>query len=483
MQTAVERFAAEAELVYSARTATSLDRLTAEGTLTADQRLALAADPHAVAALGRLLRSVELAGHDPDRVLANAISERDLAGARSIAQVVHRRIVDRYRDQLAPTATSYAEMIPAVASTEWQEQLTRRAESADARRRQLGEQIAGDPPQWAVEAFGTAPEDPVARLDWEHRAGTVAAWRELADHTDPADSLGAAAPSTQPEHYAAWRAAWTALDRPEPARADAELSDGQLRIRVRAIAREENWAPAYVGESLTAATLSADARRRNAEILTARADAATDPGDAERIRRQAAQAATITAALQAQVDQLTEADQARSRWLVHTAVTRDAADRARAELAARGAAVGPEAADAVTPAEWLAAHRAEQIEADQHRPIADSHDLTDVAEQRAADVVATARAEDPVISETAVPDVRDRQVADVPDERGRVPTADESEIAVRRAQDALREIEQRRELEQRRTDEENRSRQLAQWAEDDDRTASDTEGHAASAMV
>jgi conjugative relaxase-like TrwC/TraI family protein len=479
MQTAVERFAAEAELVYSARTTASLDRLTAEGALTADQRLALAADTQAITALGRLLRSAGLAGHDPHQVLAAAIAERDLGGARSIAQVLHRRIVDRHRDRLAPIATSYAEMIPTVASTEWQQQLSSRAEAADARRRQLGAQVAADPPQWAVEALGTTPSDPVARLDWEHRAGTVAAWRELAGHADPADALGPAAPSGQPEHYAAWRAAWTALGRPEPARAEAQLSDGQLRVRVRAMIREENWAPAYVGESLTAATLAADARRRDAEILAARAAAAPDPADGDRLRRAATEAAALADELSARVDQLATADQARSRWLVHTAVTREAADRARAELAARGAAVGPEAGDAVTPAEWLAAHQAEQAEADRNRPITSEHDLVDLGRQRDSDVVATTPAGH--AAETDVPDARDSRAANIPDERGRVPTAEDSAAAILRAQEALREIEQRRQLDQRRADEEDRVRQLTRWAADDALSAADVQTDAATA--
>ena len=68
----------------------------------------------------------------------------------------------------------------------------------------------------------------------------------------------------KPEHYATCGAAWHALGRPEADRADAELSDGQLRIRVRAYEREMTWAPPYVGESLTATSLAASARRRDA---------------------------------------------------------------------------------------------------------------------------------------------------------------------------------------------------------------------------
>ena len=102
VQTAVERFAAEAEMVYTARTAAALDRLTADGTLTADQRLAFAAEATDTGALARLLRTAELAGHDPDQVLADAVTIATLAGARSLPQVVYRRIERQLAGQLAP---------------------------------------------------------------------------------------------------------------------------------------------------------------------------------------------------------------------------------------------------------------------------------------------------------------------------------------------------------------------------------------------
>lgn len=466
-QTAVERFAAEAEMVYSARTAATLDRLTADGTLTADQRFEFAADPSAMGSLSRLLRTAELAGHDPDRVLGAAVSDRDFAGARSLPQVVYGRIEHQLAGQLAPTATSYADMVPAVTSASWREQLSARAAEADDRRNQLGSQTAADVPQWAVESLGPVPAEPVARLEWEHRAGAVAAWRELTGHTNPADALGSPAAPGQPEHYATWRAAWTALGRPEVTRADAELSNGQLRVRVRALAREEGWAPAYVGESLTATSLAAQSRRRDAVLTAARAEAASDPDEVARLRQQAKDDAAVADALDAQVKQLDEADQARALWLAHTAVTRDAAERARAELSARGASL--EAEDAVTAEEWLAAHRAEQAETDAHRPITDAHDLADVVDQRAVD--AAAMTDSAAAVETAIPDVRQTVVEEVVDEPGRIPAAAESEAAVRRAQAALAEIEQRSSLYEQRAAEERRAAQLNQWAAEDRRTS------------
>lgn len=478
VQTAVERFAAEAEMVYTARTAACLDRLAADGRLTADQRAAFAAESTDTGSLARLLRTVELAGHDPDQVLTDAVAERDFTGARSLPQAVHGRITRAYDGRLAPAVDSFADMVPAVTSTSWRERLTGLAEHADDRRRQLGAHAAQDVPDWATATFGPVPDDPVARLEWEHRAGAVAAWRELADHDDQADPLGPAVRPGQPEHYTAWRAAWTAAGRPDPGRADAELSVGQLRVRVRALQREEQWAPAGVGESLTATSLTAQARRRHAVLTAARADsaaAAVDETAAAQLRQEAADTAALADLLDEQVARLEDADAGRGRFLAHTAVTRDYADRARAELARRGEPVGAEHPDAVTAAEWLAAHRADQTQEDPHRVITDDHDLADLAGQRAAD---TAAAGDlAAAAETAVPDARDVGAEPIIDTPGRVPQPAENLSALDRSRAAVAEIEQRRQLDQRRAEEEQRSRQLADWAADEqERAVTDAAG-------
>ena len=66
-----ERFADVAEQATAGRTATMLDRLVDDGTLTPGQRATLAADEGTVS-LARVLRQAEIAGHDPDHVLRAA---------------------------------------------------------------------------------------------------------------------------------------------------------------------------------------------------------------------------------------------------------------------------------------------------------------------------------------------------------------------------------------------------------------------------
>ncbi len=62
------------------------------------------------------------------------------------------------------------------------------ADLADERRQQLGAEVAGNPPQWAVESLGSVPADVVNRQEWEYRA---ASWPRTG--TWPAYRRGAAA--------------------------------------------------------------------------------------------------------------------------------------------------------------------------------------------------------------------------------------------------------------------------------------------------
>jgi hypothetical protein len=166
------------------------------------------------------------------------------------------------------------------------------------------------------------------------------------------------------------------------------------------------------------------------------------------------------------------ADEARSVWFAHTAVTRDNAHRARTELTARG--IDPDDPDdRVTASEWLEVHHAEQAADDLHREIRDEHDLYD---SDLHDDTATQTDPASVELENARVDIRDTSTADAaetqdPAQRHRVPTADETAHAVGRAQAALAEITSRQEADALReahtADEFVRRDQLAQWGTDD----------------
>ncbi|MGW1341337.1 MobF family relaxase [Kribbella sp. NPDC002412] len=523
LRTPAELLADGISLATAGRTARWLDELADAGVLTAEQRTALAVEDGA-GTLQTLLRRVELAGHDPRQALTEAIQQRSLHDARRISHVIQDRI-KRAGGNLDPLGDTYSERLPRVDDPKWSAYLTNLATEADARATQLGEQVATEQPQWAIEAFDRPPTDPGRERDeWIQKAGMVAAHREVMAHEATDDALGKAPKPGQVEQYASWRAAWRALGRPEADRAEAEMSNGQLRVRVRAYEREKAWAPPYVAEELAGTRQAVERERRTAALRAAEADAADDAATRHRLRAEADQAKALAQALEARAAELQVADDARAVWWAHTAETRANAERAEAELEARGI---DNSDDGPTPEELLDTIDAEAAE-DEHREVTDEHELADIAQQRDTDtthavpadeLVEAALVNDQLPSKPAGSDVAadeslapeivaadnttgaeaisdvdadetetvvDRAVlesqapadirevaageetvaeSDVP----RVPSADETAEAVRRAQRALIEIQHRREAEERHAadDAEARAEELARWHADD----------------
>jgi hypothetical protein len=179
------------------------------------------------------------------------------------------------------------------------------------------------------------------------------------------------------------------------------------------------------------------------------------------------------AELSERIAALEAADTARARWFVATAATRDAAERAKAELGARGIVLD-DPDELVTAEEWLAAHHADQTAEDATRLVCDEAELYDPARDTELAALDPA-AGDGMVSETAVPDIRDISTRDAtedadPAQRHRIPTAKETAAAIARAQAALAEIQARRETDEARAAEEARRDELTRWAEAD-RTA------------
>jgi hypothetical protein len=481
VRTAAELLVDAVELATAGRTAGWLDQLVTDRHLTLQQRVSLAAEDGGTT-LTRILRRAELAGHDPQHILTQAVTCRPLDGARQITNVIHHRIADTVT--LDPVGDTYTDWLPRTGDPDWDAYLTHLAAAAEERRAQLGANAAMEAPQWAVEALGPVPANDAERGAWESRAGTVAAHRELTGHHDPATALGAAPKAGQVEAYASWRAAWRALGQPQADRAEREMSDGQLRVRVRAYEREEAWAPRYVANELAGTRQAAQRHRQAAALHAEEARAAADPDQRAAASERAGQAAALADLLQTRVSELEAADQARAVWLVHTAETRAAADRAEAELAERGTREGRDEV-LVTAEEWLAA-QAEAVRAeDPHRTVTDEADLADVRAEQAADLAAVAATSLPLdpeyVVETDVADIRDLAAAEPPqaaEDDVRVPSAEETAVAVERAHRALVEIDQRQAADERRAADQARAEQLARWHTDDvDRSADMTAGH------
>ncbi|RZT84902.1 hypothetical protein EV383_1760 [Pseudonocardia sediminis] len=374
------------------------------------------------------------------------IAGQPLTGARNLTNVIHARLRDRQRFE--PQVGTWADRVPALDDPHMGRYLDRLAEHLDQRTADLGAATAAEPPRWAVDLLGQVPDrdDAEACAEWERKVGAVAACRALTGREDADDAdtgpaealdvLGAAPKPGMVEHHAVYCAGWEALGRPRADREELGLSDGALRMRVRAYERQQAWAPRYVATE-TAGTRQAAEHHRSAAVLhRAEADAATDPARAAELHQAADGAAALAAELDRRTGELEEVEATRGRWLLRTAVDRDKHDRAVIALAHRNS--DRDAPDErVTADEWLTARDEAMRAEDEHRPITE-HDLDDhtTDEHEALDDSPVLEAAVPDLPETAAAEPRERHEDDV-----RVPTTGESEDAVTRARRALDEIQ------------------------------------------
>lgn len=463
----VDRLADGIAMATAGRTGDLLDELVQDGTLSGANRTALAAD-RGMAAVERLMRAAEVAGHDARQVLRDAVGRGSLDGLNSAAQGLHARMRDVVGEQVGRPITSFRELIPAGLADRWRSHLERLADDADDRRRELGGRTADEAPQWAIDALGPVPQDAMARLEWEQRAGWAAAQRESSEYTDEAVPLGPAPVAGLAEKRALWATAHDALGLPDVGPEEAGMTDGRLLARVEAYERERVWAPRWVGDELAAtAEESADARA-NAALWATRA-AAADTGDTvgmtddERahLAEQARLAAVEADRLDALHERLLDVDRARAHWYAHTAATRDAAERATAALEARG--IDPAAMpDETTAEQWLAAMR-EAEAADERGRLVREEDLVD------EDVEELPPSVDVDAAETGVPDIRETADED-PTERKdpyrEVPDDGTADDAVVRAQEALAEIEARHRVDAAHGLDDEDAEEVAWWATD-----------------
>ena len=192
--------------------------------------------------LWRTLHAAELAGLDPAQVLAGAVAERDLTGARDITAVIDARIRNRTGSSVPLPPEPWSARVPAITDPERRAYVTEIAALMDARKQRLGEHAAACAPPWAVSALGPVPEHPAARLDWQRRAASIAAWRELSGYHHPADPIGPEPAAAAPDLRAAWHEALAALgpvDGPDV----RGMPDGMLLHLRDTYPVETAWAP------------------------------------------------------------------------------------------------------------------------------------------------------------------------------------------------------------------------------------------------
>jgi hypothetical protein len=289
------------------------------------------ADP-AAAWLWRTLREAEAAGLDGAGMLGRAAASGPLADAESVVKVLDWRIRQHTDGMPALAVRPWASQVPQTGDPDTDRYASELAAAMDDRQRRLGEHAAEHQTAWA-RALGPVPEHPLDRAEWEHRAGQVAAYREMWGYTHPAEPIGPRPGQHSPEARASWQAAAEALGR-QPGDLTAH-SDGQLWAWRSAFAREMAWAPPYKGDEL--ALVRGEIRRAQIDADRARRDAQADDTD------EAKQRLTDRAAMYSRWEQMTrdvaarlaEAQAGHDAWEQATGPTRDRAVAADAELRRR----------------------------------------------------------------------------------------------------------------------------------------------------
>ena len=123
--------------------------------------------------------------------------KRDLTGARDIAAVIDARVRRRIGSPVPLPAPAWSEQVPAITDPARRAYAVQIAALMDQRKGRIGEHIASIIPPWAAGALGSVPADPTARLEWQRRAASVGAYRELSGYASPTNPVG---PSRRPGH-------------------------------------------------------------------------------------------------------------------------------------------------------------------------------------------------------------------------------------------------------------------------------------------
>ena len=299
--------------------------------LTEEEARQVLADP-AATWLWRTLREAEAAGLDGAAAVRRAVASGPFTDAGSVARVLDWRIRQLTDGMPALATGSWISQVPQTGAPDTDRYAAELAEAMTGRQRRLGEHAAGHPPAWA-HALGPVPEHPLDRAAWEHKAGQVAAYREMWGWTHPSEPIGPRPGPHSPEPRGSWQAAAEALGR-QPGDLSGH-SDGQLWAWRSAFAREMAWAPRYQGEEL--AMVRGEIRRAQVDADRARRDAQTAAIDEarQRLAERAAVAERWEQMTRDVADRLAEAQAGYDAWEAATGPTRDRAVAADAELRRR----------------------------------------------------------------------------------------------------------------------------------------------------
>ena len=314
-------------------------------------------------ALLQLIREHEIGGRPVEQSL-DRITARSMEGARSIAGVLHGRLEKDQPPARGETKT-FAERVPGGAASG----ICETYQAADIRQAEIGRQLAAEPEEWAIRAWGPPPAEPgVLRDDWERRAGLVGAYRETAGITDPGQALGPV-PSGKGVLREMFSASVRTLELPDERALMAAMGNEDLEARLVERERAVAVAPPDVSARL-------DSVERQRQIAVRQAERAREVADT----RLAGSAESLVRVHDGQLAGLRVADAAHREWAEAHAGLETIAMAAARELRERGLAeripvtdsevaaaqATPRETPAMDPALWaqLRAEQTARVQAD-----------------------------------------------------------------------------------------------------------------------
>jgi len=151
----------------------------------------------------------------------------------------------------------------------------------DACKDRIGEHAAEHALPWAVSTLGPVPAQPVARLDWQCRAASIGAYRELSGYGHPAGPIGPEPVTAASDIRAAWQEAPAALG-PAVGPDVRGMPNGMLLHLRDTYPTETAWAPQWAGDELRQVRLGARQARLAAIALLLRPIPPTATADTKR---------------------------------------------------------------------------------------------------------------------------------------------------------------------------------------------------------
>jgi hypothetical protein len=239
--------------------------------------------------LWQTLRAAELGGLDAAETLARAVGERDLIGARDIPSVIHARLRHRIGSLIPLAAAPWSDQLPEIPDPERRAFTAEIATMMDERKERIGEHAATSALPWAISALGPAPGTGPERLQWQRRASSIGAYRELSGYDHPTDSIGPEPVTGPPDLRSAWpRRHWGERQRP-PARQGSSAATSPAGAGSRGVPQERLEPESHPG-------LPAGLRVLHpAYLRTMGPAAATGTHDGRRSRRDAGRASLLPA--------------------------------------------------------------------------------------------------------------------------------------------------------------------------------------------